>query len=562
MGRGFPLLRFNRNNYTGAEQLAQKATKKNSVDWINVVENGVANDGTTDVTTALQNLINTSPRGSILYFPIGSYLISSGLTINKEITLLGCASSTREDIFYQNYSKIILKSGTANVNIIEQTTSYVRITIKNMVIWSTSYTQTLNSNKPIAGSPTSIYNVNVVNAGVNGVKLISQGSILENVHVIGCSGTGIIVGSFNYARFCYTYNCGVGFLVTTDNSLLQNRANQCGNALSITGIGNVISNFRIDGTSAEAILLTNAFRNVLDGIQTDQINYCAISMSNSNYNVIRGDLSRVGQYYGGSEISTITDAEKYKACCIYFSGTNKYNIIDFLSSCEELIDDGLTTSYGSATKIVNNGFLISSDIRIAGDVFNGTTSALLDVTSATGLNRLVYNVSGGSLQNTTIKSKGNTITQAAGATSDYTNINGVRTLNTIAPNFISPYYIGEMLVYNGSLFVGTGTANGDWKLQGKAFPSSATVPTNGSSIATSGVSFSRLNPASAVTGIILSVTSVLGGSEVTLINESVNSITFAVSGSNVSGGSSVVINGGQVSKFVYNSGTSLWYKVS
>ena len=90
--------------------------------------------------------------------------------------------------------------------------------------------------------------------------------------------------------------------------------------------------------------------------------------------------------------------------------------------------------------------------------------------------------------------------------------------------------------------------------------SAPAIASNGT-ITTVGVSVARVAPGSAVTGIILAV-GTTGGQVCTVVNESAagNTVTFAASGtSNVADGTSSVIAGLNARRFVWDSGTSLWY---
>ena len=86
---------------------------------------------------------------------------------------------------------------------------------------------------------------------------------------------------------------------------------------------------------------------------------------------------------------------------------------------------------------------------------------------------------------------------------------------------------------------------------------------NGNTITTLGVAVARVNPTSAVTGIILQA-GIYGGQEVAVINEAIsaNSVTFAASSSNVADGSSAIIGGATAKKFIWDSVTNLWYRTS
>lgn len=67
-------------------QAVVNENKKRKLDWINVVEMGADNTGNTDCSTLLQSLLNTYPT---LYFPTGTYLISTTLNLNSNNRLIG-----------------------------------------------------------------------------------------------------------------------------------------------------------------------------------------------------------------------------------------------------------------------------------------------------------------------------------------------------------------------------------------------------------------------------------------------------------------------------------------
>ena len=84
---------------------------------------------------------------------------------------------------------------------------------------------------------------------------------------------------------------------------------------------------------------------------------------------------------------------------------------------------------------------------------------------------------------------------------------------------------------------------------------------NGTITTTRVSSVARVSPAGAVTGIILQA-GTSAGQTCLVVNEAVaaNTVTFAASGtSNVADGTSSVIAGLNARRFVWDSGTSLWY---
>ncbi|MDD3926099.1 MAG: glycosyl hydrolase family 28-related protein [bacterium] len=57
--------------------------------WADVRAYGAKGDGTTDDTTAIQNAIDSFSSGGIVFFPSGTYVITSALTVRKGIILQG-----------------------------------------------------------------------------------------------------------------------------------------------------------------------------------------------------------------------------------------------------------------------------------------------------------------------------------------------------------------------------------------------------------------------------------------------------------------------------------------
>lgn len=109
--------------------------------------------------------------------------------------------------------------------------------------------------------------------------------------------------------------------------------------------------------------------------------------------------------------------------------------------------------------------------------------------------------------------------------------------------------------------IANGTIGGTFApLQSATAPAIATSGT----ITTAGVGVARVSPAAAVTGIILQA-GTIPGQEVWVVNEAAaaNSVTFAAAGtSNVADGAGAAIAGVTARKFVWDSGTSLWYRAA
>jgi hypothetical protein len=93
--------------------------------WFNVTDYGAVGDGVTDDTAAIQAAINAAnPRGGIVYFPRGDYLISSGLTIDNSVASTGPLA---DDYFARKAS--LLGDGMASSRILGGAGNYTMLTL-------------------------------------------------------------------------------------------------------------------------------------------------------------------------------------------------------------------------------------------------------------------------------------------------------------------------------------------------------------------------------------------------------------------------------------------------
>lgn len=62
--------------------------------WVNVMDQGVKGDGSTDDTTAIQAVINAMPStGGTIYFPPGTYKLSAALALKSNLVLIGAGQA-------------------------------------------------------------------------------------------------------------------------------------------------------------------------------------------------------------------------------------------------------------------------------------------------------------------------------------------------------------------------------------------------------------------------------------------------------------------------------------
>ena len=54
---------------------------------------GIDNTGATDVSAAIQSVLDACPPGQVVYLPAGTYLLNNGLSITRGITLRGATNA-------------------------------------------------------------------------------------------------------------------------------------------------------------------------------------------------------------------------------------------------------------------------------------------------------------------------------------------------------------------------------------------------------------------------------------------------------------------------------------
>lgn len=111
--------------------------------YINVRDFGAKGDGVTDDTVAVLAAIAVAPDASTVFFPHGTYLLTSAVTIaNKALRLIGVGWENRANSVFgdaswsssSNYSGTILRFSSSNGIVCTQTTGVYRMSVEDMMI--------------------------------------------------------------------------------------------------------------------------------------------------------------------------------------------------------------------------------------------------------------------------------------------------------------------------------------------------------------------------------------------------------------------------------------------
>lgn len=201
--------------------------------WINVqsMPYGAKGDGVTDDTAALQVALSAAGPSGVVYFPAGTYVISSALTVPSSVTLLGSGFNT---------TVIKQTSTTANGFTATSTTA---LKISDLQVYGPSSGSGMGIS--ISGSPTSyvyLRNVRVAHFGSDGINvgdpIISRFddtiSALNGGHGFNIGGTTSATGGTSCSfTACYGLaNAQAGFYL---NNLQYSNLSGCGSDTNGTG---------------------------------------------------------------------------------------------------------------------------------------------------------------------------------------------------------------------------------------------------------------------------------------------------------------------------------------
>ena len=395
----------------------------------NVLDYGLKGDRTTDNTEALRTLIATIPNGSVIFFPVGTYVITEGIEINKDVTFLGeneemQSAGTASNRIHDPMSIIKYGGSTANVTMFTKASGYYDVNFVNLTLdGGNSYNVTDNWTGTFTTLP--FYNqLETTNLeGINGLDMsILSPGIVKNCMFWGFSGYGVKVAQHKYVERCGFYKCKKGIVTIFSDSLLHDlwfcksgtaiymmpREND---TFASVNISDIWADQLIDHLVEADSSVTSA-QIITDNVWVDSVGKSAFYLPEAivSRSHIQGTFGRIGMDYAG-----IADADRTSALAQYTDflacGCLKYSILE-LNISNVTIGKGsnangecfsrLITSYkmyqfNDCNKIICNSFpvarLYDSNTMpqpqynyFANTEYNGTDGNVLIYTSATYVN--------------------------------------------------------------------------------------------------------------------------------------------------------------------------------
>lgn len=192
--------------------------------FINVKTYGAVGDGITDDTVSINNAISDAPIGSTIYFPDKGYLVTSDITINKPLTILGAGKPTFDGTYFINGT--FLNGGGFLID------SASDVIIRNFGVFAPS----VDNGFEIRGFSEDCLIENCSSLTKDHSYLIEEyeGDIQRTV-IRNCNSYNAIHGFVTKAKYTTFEDCSAfnhssnGFVITSDNKVVStNRSNSNG----------------------------------------------------------------------------------------------------------------------------------------------------------------------------------------------------------------------------------------------------------------------------------------------------------------------------------------------
>lgn len=293
--------------------MGEPITIKETDGWINVLDYGVCNTEKENVSYRVQEIINAAPEDSIIYFPRGKYLFTSGIEINKRLTLCGDTYFRSNNPNHKDfYSGATQFSGKFDEKEIENGTmeSFTIITVKGVkhCIKSISFqSNNCNTNSysapPANGKPG--FHHEITFKSEHKGKCISaivcenapEGSgHYENVDFGGFGEIALKMSNNSTVNDITVFSCNHGISAGENSIITNGKTWGCDYGMEIS-TGTFINGMRVEEVGKIAINNVGKGSNFITNITIDQCGYCGFKFDSISNTQILGNVSRCGQYY-------------------------------------------------------------------------------------------------------------------------------------------------------------------------------------------------------------------------------------------------------------------------
>jgi len=234
-------------------------------DAINVKEHGVIGDGITDDTTAIQATINSAQTGSTVFFPAGTYKISTALSVNKPLNILSYDHATIHQTRSSTRGMNITGTGPVEINGLDFIgTQYGRYDAYETAIDASGNS---NANMPLTGL--TIKNCNINTWGGNGIiadwarGINIQNNNVKDIWYTGVTISSVIDGSVTSNNIDNISADGIvgtnayGIAITRSSGTLDKNPRSANLSIDNNTVSNVTTWEGIDTHAGENIAFTN-----------------------------------------------------------------------------------------------------------------------------------------------------------------------------------------------------------------------------------------------------------------------------------------------------------------
>ncbi|NMS90914.1 hypothetical protein HGQ85_13340 [Clostridioides difficile] len=348
-------------------------------EWINVLkrEPDIKNDGTKDVGPLVQKIINET-EFCVLYFPKGKYLFKTGITIDKETTLLGDSDSSTEATQF-------ITSGVPNMSIVTLTGR--KQCIKNISFYSDSCSILVHDEPPTKGKPHYHYEIDIKknsdNKSLDNVSAITCTTDAkglghyEGLYITGFSGTGIQIPYYSIVNDITVSSCGLGIDLGNDIIISNSRISKCKKGMEIK-VGASLNNIKIEKIQEVGLRSKGGGSYKINNITIDQCGHCGFAFDTIINTSISGIIRRCGQLYYNTDYDTYLDIKDEdrveEAYSLFYGNQFKNCYVNLVSDNRDNWDDGL--EYKHKVYVFKTYYMIKSTLKCNIDAYDYIVKAV------------------------------------------------------------------------------------------------------------------------------------------------------------------------------------------